>query len=141
MLVTAKLRKHYKRSDAERGSSFDPPATLFILKATMLKNDNAQEFNLQVTPASKQSTYTFKDNTLSNGPAEDVLEWETQLTTVIKNKPINTAKSKFDLVEAIFKGNALTHWQEFKRIEIVRIPKNLVGTNGVAPGICTETYM
>eukprot|EP00957_Ditylum_brightwellii_P113340 8642941-Ditylum_brightwellii.AAC.1 len=76
MSVTANLRKHYKRSDTERGSGFDPPAILFIPKATALKTDNAQEFNLQGTPASKQSTYKFKAYMFSNGTAEDVLEWE-----------------------------------------------------------------
>eukprot|EP00957_Ditylum_brightwellii_P112652 8587125-Ditylum_brightwellii.AAC.1 len=101
MLVMANLRKHYKRSDAERGSGFDPSAILFIPKAIMLKIDNAQEFNLQVTPASKQSTYKFKAYMFSNRTAEDILEWDRWLVIVIKNKPIKTAESKFDLVEAI----------------------------------------
>eukprot|EP00957_Ditylum_brightwellii_P158754 12083880-Ditylum_brightwellii.AAC.1 len=74
MLVMANLCKHCKRSDAERGSSFDPPAILFIPKATMLKTVNAQDFNLRVTLANKQSTYKFKAYTFSNRRAEDLLE-------------------------------------------------------------------
>eukprot|EP00957_Ditylum_brightwellii_P167086 12719793-Ditylum_brightwellii.AAC.1 len=80
----------------------------------MLKTDNVQEFNLQVTLASKQSTYKLKAYMFSNRTAEDILEWEKWLAKIIKNKPIDTAKSKFDLVEAILEGNTLTHWQEFK---------------------------
>eukprot|EP00957_Ditylum_brightwellii_P082792 6294616-Ditylum_brightwellii.AAC.1 len=72
---------------------------------------------------SKQSTYKFKAYTFSNGTARDVLEWETRLAIVIKNKPIKTAKSKFDLVKAILKGDVLMHWQNFKHIEIARIQK------------------
>eukprot|EP00957_Ditylum_brightwellii_P125247 9547619-Ditylum_brightwellii.AAC.1 len=115
MLLMANLRNHYKRSDAEKGSRFDPPAIPFIPKATTLKMDNVQEFNLRVSPTSKQSTYKFKSYTFSNGMAEDVLEREKWLAIIIKNEPIKTAKSKFDLVEAILEGNVLMHWQEFKR--------------------------
>eukprot|EP00957_Ditylum_brightwellii_P041363 3132420-Ditylum_brightwellii.AAC.1 len=122
MLLMVNLCKHYNRSDAEKGSRFDPPAIPFVPKATMLKIDNAQEFILHVSPMSKQSTYKFKAYTFSNRTA-DVLEWEKWLAIVIKNKPIKTAKSKFDLVEAMLKGDALTHWQEFKHVEIVWIPK------------------
>eukprot|EP00957_Ditylum_brightwellii_P084242 6405809-Ditylum_brightwellii.AAC.1 len=57
MLVMANLCKHYKRSDAERGSGFDPPAIPFILKATTLKTDNMQEFNLRVTLGKHQKMY------------------------------------------------------------------------------------
>eukprot|EP00957_Ditylum_brightwellii_P048804 3702642-Ditylum_brightwellii.AAC.1 len=71
---------------------------------------------------------------------EDVLELEKQLAIIMKNKPIKTAKSKFELVEAILEGDALTHWQEFKCVEIAQILKNLYGTDSVAPGICMETY-
>eukprot|EP00957_Ditylum_brightwellii_P088041 6706522-Ditylum_brightwellii.AAC.1 len=136
----ANLRKHYKRSDTEKGSGFDPPAIPFIHKATLLKTDNAQEFNLHVSLTSKQLVYKFKAYTFSNGMAEDVLEWGKWLAIVIKNKPIEIAKSKFDLVEAILEGDALTHWHEFKCVEITWIPKNPDGTDGVAQGICMDTY-
>eukprot|EP00957_Ditylum_brightwellii_P142743 10877212-Ditylum_brightwellii.AAC.1 len=39
----------------------------------------------------------------------------------------------------MLKGNALTHWQEFKRIDFAQIPKNLDGTDSVAPGISMDT--
>eukprot|EP00957_Ditylum_brightwellii_P188577 14355994-Ditylum_brightwellii.AAC.1 len=123
-----------------KGEQIQSPAIPFIRKATTLKLDNVQEFNLCVSPASKQSTYKFKAHTFANGTAEDVLGWEKWLVIVIKNKPIKTAKSKFDLVEAILEGDALTHWQEFKRVEIAWIPKNLNGTDGMAPGISMDTY-
>eukprot|EP00957_Ditylum_brightwellii_P063465 4817570-Ditylum_brightwellii.AAC.1 len=74
MLLIANLHKHYKRSDAEKGSRFDPSAIPFIPKATMLKLNNAQEFNLCVSLTSKQSTYKFKAHTFANGTAGDVLE-------------------------------------------------------------------
>eukprot|EP00957_Ditylum_brightwellii_P177152 13495263-Ditylum_brightwellii.AAC.1 len=110
-MLMAILCKHYKRSDAERDSRVNPPAILFIPKDTTLKTDNAQEFNLHVTPASKQSTYKFKAYTSLNGMTKDVLEWEKWLAITIKNKLIEIAKSKFDLVKAILEGNVLTHWQ------------------------------
>eukprot|EP00957_Ditylum_brightwellii_P126411 9636207-Ditylum_brightwellii.AAC.1 len=103
MSFMANPHKHHKRSDVEKGSGFDPPAILFIPKATMLKTDNVQEFNLPVLPTSKQSTYKFKAYTFLNRAAKDVLEWEKWLAIAIKNMPIKTAESKFDLVEAILK--------------------------------------
>eukprot|EP00957_Ditylum_brightwellii_P055636 4215773-Ditylum_brightwellii.AAC.1 len=77
MSLMANLHKHYKRSDVEKGSKFDPPAIPSIPKDTALKLDNAQKFNLCASPTSKQSTYKFKAHTFSNGMAEDALEWET----------------------------------------------------------------
>eukprot|EP00957_Ditylum_brightwellii_P166189 12651751-Ditylum_brightwellii.AAC.1 len=71
MLLMANLCKHYKRSDVEKGSGCDPPAIPFILKATTLKIDNAQEFNLCVSPTSKQSTYKCKAYMFLNETAED----------------------------------------------------------------------
>eukprot|EP00957_Ditylum_brightwellii_P009160 692971-Ditylum_brightwellii.AAC.1 len=70
----ANICKYCKRSDVERGSGFDPPAILFIPKATTLKiADSAQEFNLLVTLASKQSTYKFKAYTCLSRTTKDVL--------------------------------------------------------------------
>eukprot|EP00957_Ditylum_brightwellii_P026829 2028655-Ditylum_brightwellii.AAC.1 len=129
MSLMANLRKHYKRSDEGKGSGFNPPAIPFIPKATTLKLDNGQEFNLRFSPTSKQSTYKFKAHTFANDMAEDVLEWGKRLAIVIKNKPIKTAESKFDLVEAILEGDALMHWYEFKRVKIAQIPKNSDGTD------------
>eukprot|EP00957_Ditylum_brightwellii_P184699 14067527-Ditylum_brightwellii.AAC.1 len=125
MLLMANLCRHYKRSDVEKGSRFNPPAIPFIPKATTLKMDNAQVFKICVSPTSEQSTHKFKAHTFLNGTAED---------------PIKTAESKFDLVEAILKGDVLTHWQEFKHVDIVRIPKNLNGTDSMAPVISMDTY-
>eukprot|EP00957_Ditylum_brightwellii_P111734 8521994-Ditylum_brightwellii.AAC.1 len=109
MLLMANLCKHYKWSVVEKGSRFDPPAILFCPKANKLKMDNVQEFNLCDYPTNKQSTYKFKAHPFLNGMAKDVLEWGKQLAIAIKSKPVKSAKSKFDLVEAILKGNALMH--------------------------------
>eukprot|EP00957_Ditylum_brightwellii_P191914 14608956-Ditylum_brightwellii.AAC.1 len=59
---------------------------------------------------------------------------------VIKNKPVENADSQFDLVEALPEGDALTHWQEFKRVETTRVSKNPDGM-GIAPnGLWDETF-
>eukprot|EP00957_Ditylum_brightwellii_P070502 5357436-Ditylum_brightwellii.AAC.1 len=60
MSLMANLCKHYKRSDGVRGSRFNSSAISFIPKANTLKTNNTQEFNLRITPASKQSMYKFK---------------------------------------------------------------------------------
>eukprot|EP00957_Ditylum_brightwellii_P012461 941800-Ditylum_brightwellii.AAC.1 len=74
MLIAANLRKHHKRNDVERGSGFDPPDIPFTPKATTLKMDNAQDFNLHVMPASKQLTYKFEAYTFLNGTEDNILE-------------------------------------------------------------------
>eukprot|EP00957_Ditylum_brightwellii_P143713 10949189-Ditylum_brightwellii.AAC.1 len=79
MSVLVNLRKHYQAKDAESGSGFHPPAIPFILKASSLKTENAQEFTLRVSPTEKKSMYKFKAITFSNGSPEDVLEWEKKL--------------------------------------------------------------
>eukprot|EP00957_Ditylum_brightwellii_P202550 15330648-Ditylum_brightwellii.AAC.1 len=80
----ANLCKHYKRSNAEKGIGFNPPAIPFIPKATTLKTDDAQEFNLCVSLMSKKSTYKLKAYTFSNGTAEDVLERGKRLAIIMK---------------------------------------------------------
>eukprot|EP00957_Ditylum_brightwellii_P060044 4558911-Ditylum_brightwellii.AAC.1 len=117
MLVLMNLRKHYKSKDAESSSGFNPPAILFILREWSLKMENTQEFTLQVSLTKKKSIYKFKAITFCNGSPEDILEWEKKLSKVIKNKPVDMADGRFDLVEALLEGDALTHWQEFKRVE------------------------
>eukprot|EP00957_Ditylum_brightwellii_P131495 10029683-Ditylum_brightwellii.AAC.1 len=74
MLLMANFCKHYKRSNAEKGSGFDPPAILFIPKDIMLKTDNLQEFDLHASLTSKQSTYKFKAYMFLNRTAKDVLK-------------------------------------------------------------------
>eukprot|EP00957_Ditylum_brightwellii_P057378 4350808-Ditylum_brightwellii.AAC.1 len=115
MLVLVNLHKHYKSKGAESGSGFGPLAILFIPRASSLKMENAQEFTLQVSLTEKKSTYKYKAITFCNRSLEDILEWEKKLSKVIKNKPMDVADGRFDLVEALLEGDALTHWQEFKR--------------------------
>eukprot|EP00957_Ditylum_brightwellii_P005240 399910-Ditylum_brightwellii.AAC.1 len=76
MSVLVNLHKHYKSKDAESGSGFDPPAILFIPRASSLKTENTQEFTLWVSLTEKKSTYKYKAITLCNGSPEDILEWE-----------------------------------------------------------------
>eukprot|EP00957_Ditylum_brightwellii_P041720 3159627-Ditylum_brightwellii.AAC.1 len=111
MLVLVNLRKHCKSKDAESSSSFDPPAILFIPRASSLKTENAQQFTLWVSLTKKKSTYKYKAITSCNGSPEGILEWEKKLSKVIKNKPVDAVDGCFDLVEALLEGDALMHWQ------------------------------
>eukprot|EP00957_Ditylum_brightwellii_P027951 2111795-Ditylum_brightwellii.AAC.1 len=86
MSVLVNLQKHYQAKDAENGSSFDPLAIPFILKALSLKTENVQEFTLR-----------YKAIAFCNGSPEDVFEWEKKLFKVIKNKPVDAADGRFDL--------------------------------------------
>eukprot|EP00957_Ditylum_brightwellii_P149811 11409011-Ditylum_brightwellii.AAC.1 len=79
MSVLVNLQKHYKAKDVESSSGFDPLAIPFILKASSLKTENAQEFTLRVSPTEKKSTYKYKAITFCNGSPEDILEWEKKL--------------------------------------------------------------
>eukprot|EP00957_Ditylum_brightwellii_P067642 5134412-Ditylum_brightwellii.AAC.1 len=128
--VLKNFQKHYKSKDAESGSGFDPPAIRFIPKASNLKMEIAQEFTLQVSLREKKSTYN----------PEDILELEKKLNKVIKNKPVDTADGCFDLVEALLEGDALTHWQKFKRVETSRTSKNPDGTDTSPEGMCDNTF-
>eukprot|EP00957_Ditylum_brightwellii_P067426 5118287-Ditylum_brightwellii.AAC.1 len=69
-----------------------------------------------------------------------MLEWEKKMKKVVKHKPVDTAEGQFDLVEALLKGDALTHWMEFKHVETMHISKNSDGTDKPAKGICKDTY-
>eukprot|EP00957_Ditylum_brightwellii_P008616 653857-Ditylum_brightwellii.AAC.1 len=79
MSVLVNLCKHYQAKDAESDSGFDPLAIPFILKASSLKTENAQEFTPRVSLTEKKSTYKYKAITFSNGSPDDVLEWEKKL--------------------------------------------------------------
>eukprot|EP00957_Ditylum_brightwellii_P126942 9677560-Ditylum_brightwellii.AAC.1 len=62
------------------------------------------------------------------------------MNKVVKCKPVDTAERKFDLVEALLEGDALTHWMEFKHVETTHISKRQDGTDKPAKGICDDTY-
>eukprot|EP00957_Ditylum_brightwellii_P128026 9764196-Ditylum_brightwellii.AAC.1 len=134
MSVLVNLRKHYKAKDTGSGSGFNSPAIPFIPKASSLKTDNAQEFTLRVSLMEKKSTYKYKAITFCNGSPEDVLEWEKKLYKVIKNKPVDAADGCFNLVEALLMGDALMHWQEFKRVETSLTLKNPDSTDTAPKG-------
>eukprot|EP00957_Ditylum_brightwellii_P148706 11321838-Ditylum_brightwellii.AAC.1 len=59
---------------------------------------------------------------------------------IVKCKPVDTAKGKFDLVEVILGGDTLTHWLEFKRVEITLMSKNPDGTDMHPLGMCNLTF-
>jgi hypothetical protein len=63
-----------------------------------------------------------------------------KLFKVIKNKPVDAADGRFDLVEALLEGDALMHWQEFKRVETTRVSKNPDGTDTSPLGVCDDTF-
>eukprot|EP00957_Ditylum_brightwellii_P153715 11698908-Ditylum_brightwellii.AAC.1 len=63
-------------ADVEVGSIFCAPAIPFILKASILKSDNTQEFTICMTSTNNKSIYKFKAYTFSNRSPEDVLERE-----------------------------------------------------------------
>eukprot|EP00957_Ditylum_brightwellii_P033065 2507242-Ditylum_brightwellii.AAC.1 len=65
-----------------------------------------------------------------------MLEWEKKMQKIIKCKPVDTAEGKFDLVEVILEGDALTHWLKFKQVEIARTSENPNGTDMPPLGMC-----
>eukprot|EP00957_Ditylum_brightwellii_P185920 14154406-Ditylum_brightwellii.AAC.1 len=140
MSVIQNICKHFKSAGAEVGSSFDPPAIPFVPKVTTLKADNAQEFNLYMSINNKDSMYKFKAFTFSNGTPEDVLDWEKKMKKVVKCRPVDMVEGQFDLVEALLKRDALTHWMRSKYIETTHISKNSDGTDAPAKGICKDAY-
>eukprot|EP00957_Ditylum_brightwellii_P088319 6727514-Ditylum_brightwellii.AAC.1 len=42
---------------------------------------------------------------------------------IMKCKPVDMVEGKFDLVEPLLKGYALTHWLKYKQIELLKIVK------------------
>eukprot|EP00957_Ditylum_brightwellii_P165817 12624513-Ditylum_brightwellii.AAC.1 len=49
------------------------------------------------------------------------------------------AEGQFNLVETLLKGDVLTHWMEFKRVETTHVSKNLDRTDAPPEGICPDT--
>eukprot|EP00957_Ditylum_brightwellii_P208462 15357574-Ditylum_brightwellii.AAC.1 len=132
--------KHFKTADAEIGSSFDPSAIPFIPKASTLKIGNSQESNLCIPTTKKDKTYKFKAHIFSNGSPKDILEWEKKMMRIVKYKPVDTAEGKFDLVEVILEGDALTHWLKFKGVEVACMSKNPDSLDTVLLGMCNPTF-
>eukprot|EP00957_Ditylum_brightwellii_P205794 15345481-Ditylum_brightwellii.AAC.1 len=93
--------------DAEVGCGFDPLAIPFIFKPSTLKTENPQEFNLCIIATNNNLTYKFKAHTFANGSPEDMLEWEEKMQKIVKYKQVYMTEGKFDLMEAILKGDAL----------------------------------
>eukprot|EP00957_Ditylum_brightwellii_P105982 8084287-Ditylum_brightwellii.AAC.1 len=134
------LCKHFKTADAEVGSGFDPPVIAFIPKPSNLKIENLQEFNLHISTTKKDNTYKFKAHTFSNVSPKDILEWEKKMMKMVKCKLVDMAEGKFDLVEAILKGDALTHWFKFKQVEVECMSKTPNGSDTVPLGMCNPTF-
>eukprot|EP00957_Ditylum_brightwellii_P032925 2496557-Ditylum_brightwellii.AAC.1 len=91
--------KHFKITDAEVGSGFDPPAIPFLPKPSILKVENFQEFNLCISTTKKDNTYKLKVHTFLNVPPKNILEWEKKMQKIIKCKPVDTVEDKFNLIE------------------------------------------
>eukprot|EP00957_Ditylum_brightwellii_P210721 15365302-Ditylum_brightwellii.AAC.1 len=128
-------------ADAEVGSGIDPPVSLFIPNPSTLIVENSQEFNLCISTAKKDNTYKFKAHTFSNGFPEDILEWEKKMQKIVKCKLVVMAEGKFDLVEAILKGDALMHWLEFKQVEVTRTIKKHNGLDTAPLEMCNPTFV
>eukprot|EP00957_Ditylum_brightwellii_P140585 10710367-Ditylum_brightwellii.AAC.2 len=58
---------------------------------------------------------------------------------VVTCKLVDTAEGQFNLVEALLKEDALTHWMEFKHVKTMHISKRLDRTNKLTKGICKDT--
>eukprot|EP00957_Ditylum_brightwellii_P101826 7760586-Ditylum_brightwellii.AAC.1 len=127
-------------ADAEVGSGFDPPAIPFIPNPSALKVENSQEFNLHISAVKKDNTYKFKAHTFENGSSKDIQEWEKKMQKVVKCKLVDTLEGKFNQVEEILEGYALTHWLEFKQVEVVRMRKNSDSTDTPPLGMCNPTF-
>eukprot|EP00957_Ditylum_brightwellii_P034167 2589187-Ditylum_brightwellii.AAC.1 len=134
------LQKHFKTANAEVGSCFNSLVIPFIPKPSTLKTENSQEFNICITVTQKNSTYKFKAYTFANGSPKNVLEWEKKMQKIIKCKLVDTKEGKFDLVEAILKGDALTHWLELKQVEIVWTSKNPNGMDNPMFTVCLQEF-
>eukprot|EP00957_Ditylum_brightwellii_P108635 8286086-Ditylum_brightwellii.AAC.1 len=62
------------------------------------------------------------------------------MNKVVKCKPADMTGGKFDLVEALLKGDALTHWMEFKCVETMRVSKRPDGTDKPTKRICADIF-
>eukprot|EP00957_Ditylum_brightwellii_P012192 921029-Ditylum_brightwellii.AAC.1 len=59
---------------------------------------------------------------------------------IVKCKLFDRAEGKFNLVEAILDGDALTHWLKFNRVEVAMTSKNPDGLDTVPLGMCNPTF-
>eukprot|EP00957_Ditylum_brightwellii_P170926 13009457-Ditylum_brightwellii.AAC.1 len=62
------------------------------------------------------------------------------MNKVVKCKPVDMAEGKFNLVEALLKADALTHWMEFKHVETLCISKRPDRMDEPVKGICDNTH-
>eukprot|EP00957_Ditylum_brightwellii_P085265 6484970-Ditylum_brightwellii.AAC.1 len=95
-----------------------------------MKTENSQEF----------FAFPQQIRIHANGSPEDMLEGETNMQKIVKCKPVNTAKGKFDLVEVFLRGDALMYWHEFKQVEIEQASKNPNGMDMILLGMCNLTF-
>eukprot|EP00957_Ditylum_brightwellii_P048851 3706496-Ditylum_brightwellii.AAC.1 len=49
-------------------------------------------------------------------------------------------REEVEQMEALLKGDALMHWQEFKRVDTSCTSKNLDGTDTAPKGVCNNTF-
>eukprot|EP00957_Ditylum_brightwellii_P130160 9928530-Ditylum_brightwellii.AAC.1 len=59
---------------------------------------------------------------------------------IIKSKLVDTAKGKFDLVDAILEGDVSMHWLKFKQGEVARTSKKPDGLDMALLGMCDPTF-
>eukprot|EP00957_Ditylum_brightwellii_P028053 2118426-Ditylum_brightwellii.AAC.1 len=59
---------------------------------------------------------------------------------IIKCKPVDMVKGKFDIVEAILKGDVLTDWLKFKWVEVAQLSKNPDSLDTTPLEMCDPTF-
>ena len=79
---------------------------------------------------------------LSMGMAEDALTWAVDLKLVLKNKPCESAESKFDLTKVLLAGDAKATWLNKKKVITAKITTVKEGdvSKEVPLGICSRSY-
>ena len=60
---------------------------------------------------------------------------------IVKCKLVDMAEGKFDLVEALLKGDVLTQWLEYKQVEIAQMSNNPDGKDTTPLGMCNLMFM
>eukprot|EP00957_Ditylum_brightwellii_P147560 11237778-Ditylum_brightwellii.AAC.1 len=59
---------------------------------------------------------------------------------IVKCKPVDMMEGKFDLVEVILEGDALTHWLKFKQVEIAWMSENPNSMDTPPLGMCNLMF-
>lgn len=92
--------------DCNRGKPDERPPIPFVPQPSKLQIDSRHEFQLRINPTESKGTFKKYFYVLSTGTSEYVLNWALDVKIVLKNKPCDTAESRFDLTEVLLAGDA-----------------------------------